>query len=426
MRTRMGDLAMGKGLGPGLSHHPASQEADEWSDPEEVCRRSGRGDLFGGGDESPFERERPSSLRPQYVDTQAVHDSARSKGAESACGGGVLGQHPGRLRSGMASFSVVPPPSGELHLVSPPRRQLHRLVKGPRQRIEERLVGGPSPTKKVERVVERPTAGRTPSFAGDGRSPIEEAVQTDDVGWGGDDRMSMGGGGGFSQLGDLGLPPGESDSQGDLSVGMQAILDQISAMQPKTFTPAMHGELGASPAEVEVDEEATPPGETLAERLDRLDSRRACLLARANPRTEELTRLAAEEQQRQLGMFMEMPPDAQAAGHVDPVTEVRYGTQGQAAVLEAASAGAQGEATACQATSAGLHNEAVGSGDGRGEMGGGEAAGMSGEAQGLHATGFTAPGAPRPMPDQPLHDGQRLCVRNSIQRGFPVERFNVR
>ncbi|GBG83388.1 hypothetical protein CBR_g37102 [Chara braunii] len=135
----------------------------------------------------------------------------------------------------------------------------------------------------------------------------------------------MGGGRGFSQFTDMGPPPGESDSRGDLSVGVQALLDQISAVQPETFTPAMRRELGASAAEAQVDEDLTPPGETFVERLDRLDSRRACLLARADPRTQELGRQAAEERQRQLGTFMDMPHDAQAAGHIDPVTEVDTG-----------------------------------------------------------------------------------------------------
>ncbi|GBG74292.1 hypothetical protein CBR_g18703 [Chara braunii] len=342
----------------GLADHPAGGpgEGDEWSDPEEVHRRSGGGDLFGGGDGNPFEREKPSSPGPHSVDTQAVHDSARSRGAESACGGGIAGQHPDHLRSEMASSGVVPPPSGELHQGSPPRGRLHRLVKGPRQRLEERLVGGHSSTKRVERVVERPTRRRTPPFGGDGRSPIQEAVETEGVGGGGDDRVSMGGDGGFSQSGDLGPPPGESDSWGDVSTGMQAVLQQISATQPKTFTPTMHRALGASPA-------------------------------------EEFARLAAEERQRQLGTFTEMPPYTHAAGHVDQRKEIHYETQGEAAV-PAASAGTQGEAAAGQGTSAGLHGEAASSGDGRAGTGGGEAAGMPGEAKGLNATAVTTPGDP--------------------------------
>ncbi|GBG87644.1 hypothetical protein CBR_g45797 [Chara braunii] len=390
----------------GAADHPAGGpgETNEWNDPEEVCRRSGGDDLFGGGDGSPFEQERPSCPGPQSVDTQAAHDSACSRRAKSACGGGIAGHHPGRLRSGMASSGVVPPPSGKLHRGSPPRGRLHKLVKGPRQRLEERLVGGPSPTERVERVVERPTGRRTPPFGGDGRSPIQEAVETEGVGGGGDDRVSMGGGEGFSQFGDLGPPHGDCDSRGD----------------PETFTSAMHGELGASPAEIERDEEATPPGETSTKRLDRLDSRRACLLTRADPRTQELACLATEERQRQLGTFRGLPPDAQAARHVGPMTEVRYEIQAEAPVLQPASAGTEGEAAAGPGTSAELHGEAAGGGDGRAETGGGTIAGVQGEAEGLHATALTTPGDPVShfvqsghfrRPERPVHVGYSLGTR---------------
>ncbi|GBG83197.1 hypothetical protein CBR_g36811 [Chara braunii] len=192
-------------------------------------------------------------------------------------------------------------------------------------------------------------------------------------------------------------------------------------MQPETFTPAMRRELGVLPAEAEVDEDLTSPGETSAKGLDRLDSRKGCLLARADPRMQELARLAAEERQRQSGTLMEMPPDEQAAAHIDPVTEVRDGTQvevagreaafagmqGEAAAGEATSAGIQGEAAACEATSPGMLGEAAGREAGGGETGGGEAAGMSREAQGLHETGVPAPDDPRLVPDLPLHEGQR-------------------
>ncbi|GBG88754.1 hypothetical protein CBR_g48282 [Chara braunii] len=48
-----------------------------------------------------------------------------------------------------------------------------------------------------------------------------------------------------------------------------------------------------------------------------------------------------------------------------------------------------------------------GEAQGGGETGGGEAAGMSGEAHGLHETGVAAPDDPRLVPDRPLHDGRR-------------------
>ncbi|GBG69694.1 hypothetical protein CBR_g4524 [Chara braunii] len=192
-------------------------------------------------------------------------------------------------------------------------------------------------------------------------------------------------------------------------------------MQPQTFTPAMRGELGASPAVAEVDEDLTTPGETSVERLDRFDSHRACLLARADPMTQELARLAAKERQRQLGTFMEIPPDAQAAAHIDLMTEVRdgtqvevagreaafAGTQGEAAAGEAISAGIQGEAGAGEATSPGMSGEATGHEAGGSGTGGGEAAGMQREAQGLQETEVPTPDDPRLVPDLPLHDGQR-------------------
>ncbi|GBG76378.1 hypothetical protein CBR_g22125 [Chara braunii] len=319
----------------GPANHPAGGpgEADEWSDLEEVHRRSGGGDLFGGSDGSPFERERPSSSGPQSVDTQAVHDSARSRGAESACGGGIAGQHPERLRSGMVQFQT-----SELDRGSPPRGRLHRMVKGPRQRLEKRLVGGSLPTERVERVVERPTGRRTPPFGGDGRSPIQEAVQTQVVGGGVADRLSMGGRGGFSQIGDLGLLPGESDYRGDVSAGMQAILEQISAMQPETFTLAMRGELGAPPTEIERDEEATPPGETSAERLDRLNSRMLSpkgLVTPPHKGSKGRRRIGAARQRagtisRTTGWGGDVGGDAVVGGveervHADPVSLVEGG-----------------------------------------------------------------------------------------------------
>ncbi|GBG77811.1 hypothetical protein CBR_g25742 [Chara braunii] len=136
---------------------------------------------------------------------------------------------------------------------------------------------------------------------------------------------------GFSQFTDLRLPPGESDSWGDFSVDMQVMLDQISAMQPKTFTPAMRRELGVSPVEAKME------------------------------------------------------------------------VVGREATL----AGTQGEAAAGESTSPGMLGEAAGREAGGGKMGGGEAAAMPREVQGLHETGVPARDDPRLLPDLPLHDGQR-------------------
>ncbi|GBG82466.1 hypothetical protein CBR_g34842 [Chara braunii] len=106
-------------------------------------------------------------------------------------------------------------------------------------------------------------------------------------------------------------------------------------------------------------------------------------------------------------MFRELPPDAQAAGDVDPMTEVRYETQAEATVLQPDLAGMQGEAAVGPGTSAELHGEAAGGGDDRAETGGGTIVGVPGEAEGLHVTALTTPGDPRPVPDQRLHDRQR-------------------
>ncbi|GBG64498.1 hypothetical protein CBR_g45194 [Chara braunii] len=110
----------------------ATQEVDEWSDPEDVRRRSGGDDFFvgvdlegevglGGRYGSPVERQRPTSPVLRSAKREGVHASAPSRGAESGCGGPVFGQ------------------------------RLHRLVKGPRQQLEERLAGGSSPVLRDER-----------------------------------------------------------------------------------------------------------------------------------------------------------------------------------------------------------------------------------------------------------------------------------
>ncbi|GBG61299.1 hypothetical protein CBR_g19832 [Chara braunii] len=105
---------------------------------------------------------------------------------------------------------------------------------------------------------------------------------------------------------------------------------------PSSFSPAMRAEvmLGA-----EGDEDRTPPGETSAERLDRLDSRRACLMAQRDPRTQELARLAAEDRQRQLGTFTPSSVDAGPAAHTDTPAEVHDTTQREAASTEVSSTG---------------------------------------------------------------------------------------
>ncbi|GBG81943.1 hypothetical protein CBR_g34126 [Chara braunii] len=326
---------------------PAAQEADEWSDPEDVRRRIGKDALFGGGD---------------FAGQGGVMGALLSD-RESGCGGGVPGQRRAHVRSGVASSTDLPPVSDELHRGSPPNGGLRRLVKGPRRRLEERLAAGGDKEGLTGRDGGALEAGRC-------GTEVVAAVDGDPLRGVRDEGMSAGGGGGFSEFADLGMPPGESESRGDISVGMQAFLGQISALHSESFSPAMRGELMPSPPEAEGDEDPTPPRETSAERLDRLDSHRACLMARGDPRTQELARLLVEERQRQLGTFTPMPLDVKKVVHMDPPTGDRDGTQGEAATTEASRMGGDVE-------------------------------------QGSHETGFAPPDDPRLAPNQPPRDEQR-------------------
>ncbi|GBG74129.1 hypothetical protein CBR_g17840 [Chara braunii] len=134
----------------------------------------------------------------------------------------------------------------------------------------------------------------------------------------------------------MGLGQGESESRGDISVGMQDLLGQIGFADPSSFSPAMRTEvmLGA-----EGDEDKTPLGETSAERLDRLDSRRACLMAQRDPRTQELARLADEDRQRQLGTYTLASVDVGPDAHTDTPAEVHDTTQREAASAKVSSTG---------------------------------------------------------------------------------------
>ncbi|GBG80177.1 hypothetical protein CBR_g30543 [Chara braunii] len=134
----------------GPAAHPASQEADEWSDPEDVRRRSGGGDLLGEGDGSPFERERPTSRRPHFVDTQgepAVVEAAFAgtqggTDAGEATSTGMQGEPQGLHETGIAALENP-------RLV--PDQPLHD-----EQRTEDALpetVGMPLPTVFIEGAV---------------------------------------------------------------------------------------------------------------------------------------------------------------------------------------------------------------------------------------------------------------------------------
>ncbi|GBG70443.1 hypothetical protein CBR_g6571 [Chara braunii] len=74
-------------------------------------------------------------------------------------------------------------------------------------------------------------------------------------------------------------------------------------------------------------------------RLDRLDSRRAGLMAQRDPRTQELARRATEERQRQLGTFTPASVDVAPTAHTDPPAEVHDTPQLEAASAEVLSTG---------------------------------------------------------------------------------------
>ncbi|GBG70801.1 hypothetical protein CBR_g8101 [Chara braunii] len=287
--------------GPAIAT-PAADQRDEWSNPKDVRRRSGGDDLFvrvdleeesGGRHGSPLERSRPTSSAPLPAERETDPGSAPSRGAESGIGHRPLG------RSGTASSTALTTSTEQPHRQPAGADRLQKLVRGPRQRLEDRLEGGPMPVQGDDGDRQGLVGGDGGALAGGGGGvEVDAAVEG----------IQMGGGCGFSEFGDMGMPPGESvglargesEFRGDISVGMQDLLGQISSVDPSSFSPTMRTEvmLGA-----EGDEDRTPPGETSAERLDRLDSRRAYLLAQRDPRTQELARLAAEERQRQLGTF---------------------------------------------------------------------------------------------------------------------------
>ncbi|GBG73483.1 hypothetical protein CBR_g16824 [Chara braunii] len=263
---------------------PAADERDEWSDPE---------DVQSGIDHRPL-----------------------------GC-------------SGTTSSSALPTSTEKLHRQPAGADRLQRLVRGPRQRLEDRLEGGPMPVQGDDGDRQGLVGGDGGALAGGGGgAEVDAAVEG----------IPMGGGGGCSELGDMGMPPGESvglargesESRGDISVGMPDLLGQIGFADPSSFSPAMRAEvmLGA-----EGDEDRTPPGETSAERLDRLDSRRACLMAQRDPRTQELACLAAEDRQRQLGTYTPASVDVGPASHTDTSAEVHDTTQREAASAEVSSTG---------------------------------------------------------------------------------------
>ncbi|GBG61362.1 hypothetical protein CBR_g20395 [Chara braunii] len=329
---------------------PAADERDAWSDPEDVRRRSGGDDLFvgvdleeecGGRHESPLQRQRTTSADPRSLERERGTASAPSRGAESG-----IGHRPVRVRTSTTSFTALPTSTEQLRRQPVEDDRLQRLVRGPRHRLQDRLEAGSSLVQGDDGD-RQGLAGRDGGAlaGGGGGEEVATAVEAHEIRSVEDERIPMtGGGAGFSEFGDLGMPPGESvglargesESLGDISVGMQELLGQISLADPSSFSPAMRAEvmLGA-----EGDEDRTPPGETSAERLDTLDSRRAGLMAQRDPRTQELARHAAEERQRQLGTFASASVNVAPAVHTDPPAEVHDTPQPEAASAEVLSLG---------------------------------------------------------------------------------------
>ncbi|GBG63279.1 hypothetical protein CBR_g37365 [Chara braunii] len=206
----------GEPAGPASVTH-AADERDEWSDPEDVRRRSGGDDLFvrvdleeesGGRHGSPLERPRPTSAAPLPAERVTDPGSAPLRGAESGIAHRPLG------RSGTASSTTLPTSTEQLHRQPVGADRLQRLVRGPRQ-LEDRLEGGPMPVQGDDGDKQGLVGGDGGALAGGGGgAEVDAAVEG----------IPMGGGGGFSEFGDMGMPPGESESRGDISVGMQALL----------------------------------------------------------------------------------------------------------------------------------------------------------------------------------------------------------
>ncbi|GBG82305.1 hypothetical protein CBR_g34589 [Chara braunii] len=232
---------------------PVADERDAWSDPEDVRRRSGGDDLFvgvdleessGGRHESPPQRQRTMSADPRSLERERDPGFAPSRGAESG-----IGHRPARVRTGTASSTALPTSTKQLRRQPVGDDRLHRLVRGPRQRLPDRLEVGSSPVQgddgDRQRLARRDGGA---SAGGGGGAEVAAAVEAHEIWSAGDERIPMtGGGAGFSEFGDLGMPPGESvglargesESRGDISVGMQEFLGQISLADPSSFSPAM-------------------------------------------------------------------------------------------------------------------------------------------------------------------------------------------
>ncbi|GBG81006.1 hypothetical protein CBR_g31562 [Chara braunii] len=236
---------------------PAADERDAWSDPEDVQRWSGGDDLFvgvdleeesGGRHESPSQCQRTTSADTRSLERKGDPGSAPSRGAESG-----IGHRPARVRTGTTSTIALPSSMEQLRRQPAGDDRLHRLVRGPRQRLQDRLEVGSSPVQGDDG--DREGLARRDGGAlagGGGGAEVAAAVEAHEIRSAGDERIPMtGGGAGFSEFGDLGMPPGESvglargesKSRGDISVGMQELLGQIILADPSSFSPAMRAEV---------------------------------------------------------------------------------------------------------------------------------------------------------------------------------------
>ncbi|GBG73436.1 hypothetical protein CBR_g16152 [Chara braunii] len=144
---------------------PAADERDEWSDLEDVRRRSGRDDLF-----VPVDLEESGGRHGSHVE-------------QSGIGHRPLG------RSSTASSTTLPTSTEELHRQPAGADRLHRLVRGPRQQLEDRLEGGPSPVKGDDGDRQGLVGGDGGALAGGGGG-AEVAAAFEGI--------PMGGGGGFT------------------------------------------------------------------------------------------------------------------------------------------------------------------------------------------------------------------------------------
>ncbi|GBG82983.1 hypothetical protein CBR_g36509 [Chara braunii] len=192
---------------------PAADERDAWSDPEDVWRRSGRDNLFvgvdleesGGRHESPLHRQRTTSADPRSLERERDTASAPSRGAESG-----IGHRPACVRTGTASSTALLTLTEQLRRQPAGDDRLQRLVRGPRQRLQDRLEVGSSPVQGDDGD-RQGLAGRDGGAlaGGEGGAEVAATVEAHEIRSVEDERIPMmGGRASFSEFGDLSMPPG--------------------------------------------------------------------------------------------------------------------------------------------------------------------------------------------------------------------------